>query len=311
MRCALLGLLLVAQVPSVFAQDVPEEPPPDRRIVRLLARADAAIERGAPLRAIAPLRRAAARAGTDPHLQRRVAALLAPGAAWQDHPRVLDRAAELMLSLPGETFPGARAFARFWRGEEVDLARFPVGREDEVGARQLERIAVVLIARGRLASAEQALRRALQAWPRDPALRRSLGALHVARGDLAEGIRRFREVLHAAPDDLGARLDLAAALLARGEGDEAVAHYRRAERADPSASSALAAALLELGRPADAARAAERALAHDPEHQGAWASLGLARLATGDEDGARAALRRGEADPRARQALRALNAEQE
>jgi Tfp pilus assembly protein PilF len=77
-------------------------------------------------------------------------------------------------------------------------------------------------------------------------------------------------------------------------GSRAVAAYRRAIELDPEASPALAElARLMLARSntREASELAERATAVDPSNALAWVTLGAARQARGDRQGARQAYR--------------------
>lgn len=134
------------------------------------------------------------------------------------------------------------------------------------------------------------LKTALQSSPSSAEARFLLGRALLEDGDApgaAIELRRALELQH--PEELVAPL-LAEALVSAREYSKVIAQYRSAEFVDPEAASkvqiALATAYAAQGSMAEANRAAERALAGNP--QSSQVQLGAARIraAAGDTEGA-------------------------
>lgn len=141
------------------------------------------------------------------------------------------------------------------------------------------------------AAARTAARQAAQPSPRE--LRRLAGRF--ARGDFAGLLTAAESLLDRFPDDATARRAQAAALLQLGRPAEAARALHAADA--PGARSAEAASLLGLarlrcGQLAQARHALDRALAIDRRHAPAWANLGALRASQGDRGGAARAFRR-------------------
>ncbi|MBK8098447.1 MAG: tetratricopeptide repeat protein [Planctomycetes bacterium] len=112
------------------------------------------------------------------------------------------------------------------------------------------------------------------------------GVEQALAGDFAAATRRLQAVLAEDPENHYARLLLGRVLAASGEPAEAHKQHLYLQRAFAIESAendlAMAQALLQVGQPAEAADAAERALAAMPEHLGALEFVFRARLAAGD-----------------------------
>lgn len=113
-----------------------------------------------------------------------------------------------------------------------------------------------------------------------------LGVEQALAGDLAGASKRLQAVLAEDPENHYARLLLGRVLAAAGEPAEAHKQHLYLQRAFAIESAendlAMAQALLQVGQPAEAADAAERALAAMPEHLGALEFVFRARLSAGD-----------------------------
>ncbi|MEA3037569.1 MAG: hypothetical protein QOE79_82 [Sphingomonadales bacterium] len=150
--------------------------------------------------------------------------------------------------------------------------------------------ALAAFGRGDLAAARRAAEAALAAEPDSPPLL-SLAGLAAARmGDPAGALPHFRRLLDLDPADGATRLNLATALAACGRFDEA--SEACAPAADPRLLRVAAFAHQQAGRLAEAAQAYEKVVAAFPDDFESWNNLGNARFASGDVEGAIAALGR-------------------
>jgi len=175
------------------------------------------------------------------------------------------------------------------------LAAHPAGPEPprqpgEATARwyALTWLAADAIERRDLVAAERWLleAEAIPEFPQKQAfLQGRLGRLMLDAGRDAEAARRFAEALTLAPDDVPSRVGLGLAVLRGGDPQQAEAIFRRLTEERPRIALpwvGLASALLELGRPVEAAACCQRALALAPADRGALAVLEVARLATAE-----------------------------
>src|SRR5262245_52560658 len=123
-----------------------------------------------------------------------------------------------------------------------------------------------------------------------------LGVEQALAGDLAGAHKRLLRVLESDPENHYARLLLGKVLAQLGEPAQAHKHHLFLQRAFGVASGEndlqLAKALLLCDRPAEAAAAAERVVAADPQNGEALEFLFRTRLQSGDHQGAAAAGRR-------------------
>lgn len=185
-----------------------------------------------------------------------------------------------------------------------------VGLQDPDGVAFLRRASALRWRRGAGELAERDLRRAYRSMPQDVDVARELAALLVARGRPDEAVGFLAVARRGQPDSEALQREHALALLAAGRGTEALALLAGLAERDASGEDLVrhAEAALELGRPA-VAEASARASLRLLKTEGlahAHAIRGLALLALGRDEEARAALRLGVADVRARSALTAL-----
>lgn len=186
-------------------------------------------------------------------------------------------------------------------------------------------LALALKSTGDLAGARAAFADALSVRPEYVEAALNLGLLEEARGDAAAAEAAWRQALAWRADDAAVLTCLGNLLRRLDRCDEAVALLSQAHEAAPGPESAgnLALALIDAGRYREARALAETALAAEPGtalwHEalgtaarlqgdadaavaalepavamaeaapGTWLELGLARSASGDSDGARAA----------------------
>jgi tetratricopeptide (TPR) repeat protein len=150
--------------------------------------------------------------------------------------------------------------------------------------------ALAAFRRGDLAAARRAAEGALADQPDSPPLL-SLAGLAAARmGDPAGAVPHFARLLDLDPADGATRLNLATALAACGRFDEAAEAGGSTD--DPRLLRVAAFAHQQAGRLAEAARAYEKVVAAFPGDFESWNNLGNARFASGDVEGAVAALGR-------------------
>lgn len=122
-------------------------------------------------------------------------------------------------------------------------------------------------AEGRLAEAEQHLRRAMALAPGSPEPIYNLAVLLNLAGRSAEAMDAYREVLRLAPDNAAAHNNLANLLYAANQGAEAGRHYAEAVRAQPDfagARNSYGAWLVDQQRPAEALAQLEAAIRLQP-----------------------------------------------
>lgn len=325
---------------SAMAQGGPDgAAPQDRRLERLLTRAEALRSRQRTAAAARLFRAAANRTPEDPRGPIALAEMLLPEEPTAPDaiipPAALRQTAEelrhrlVRVVVAGDTtdpeyrertkqvrtlLPWAIALSGDHRGA-IDAAALAAGRLDDVAASILRRLGALAVRRHDLVAADHALTAARRADPVDVSLATDLAALHLARGHAEDAIRLLLEARRRLPGDLSIARDLAGALLSAGRADEALAAFAAiaAEHGDGSrAHLDLARAALEAGHPERATQAARAALRtseeSDPE---AALVLATARLSANDPAGARAAfreaLRRAPDDLRARRGLEALD----
>ncbi len=144
--------------------------------------------------------------------------------------------------------------------------------------------ALALHRSGRLAEAEAAYRRILEAAPGDPRALGQLGLLRHQRGDSREALAWLRRAVEASPDSAAAHLNLGAVLEHRSELESALAAYREAARLEADAADAhfnQGLVLLRLRRPGEAAACFGRTLELAPGDAEALLNLGHARAGQG------------------------------
>ncbi len=141
------------------------------------------------------------------------------------------------------------------------------------------RLGLSLIAAGRLAEAEAALRRAIQARPHEAEFQLGWAALLDAQGRTAESEQLLREVVNGHPELAEAHRSLADFLLLHNRPSEAEAQYAVALKLQPPAATLLggyAVALSQQGKTDEAIRELEASLKLEPID--AQTSFNLAEL---------------------------------
>ncbi len=163
------------------------------------------------------------------------------------------------------------------------------------GTVQAVEAARALLAEGRLADAEAALRPLVAAAPDFAPAHKALGAALLALGRPDQAIVALERGLGLAPGDAAATSDLATAHWRLGRREEAVQWLRRAVELAPGLAQAhanLAQALLETWRLGGAEEECRRALALDPDCAGAGLTAAAVHVMRGEAAEALAAYRR-------------------
>ena len=145
---------------------------------------------------------------------------------------------------------------------------------------------------GRLAEAESACRRALQAQPEDAQAAHLLGLILCQAGDVAEGTQWLRKATARDPDNPVYLTNLGNAQAASGDIEGAISSFRRAVALRPELPDAwnnLGNALQERGAAQEAIAAHRRAIELRPAYAQAWYNLGGAYKSAGQNDQAIAA----------------------
>jgi tetratricopeptide (TPR) repeat protein len=195
---------------------------------------------------------------------------LAPG--WPRAPLVLAGAAALALGgLTARRNQDYDSAIRLWQSVVACAPHNP---------RAYENLSRPLIEAGRLEEARAALARVLELAPSALAYN-NLAAIDMDAGRLDAAIATLSRAVVLEPGYDMTHANLGNCYLRRGEPERARPHFERAlARLDsPYARRGLGLALLELGRPAEAARELERALELDPEDVHARQALARARAA--------------------------------
>ena len=142
-----------------------------------------------------------------------------------------------------------------------------------------QRRALTLHRSGRLAEAEAAYRRILEAAPEDHQTLNHLGLLRYQRGDMVQALALLRRAVAAKPRFAAAHLHLGLVLERSADPEEALAAYREVSRLEPRAADApfnQGLLLLRLHRPQEAEACFRRTLALAPESVEARLHLGHA-----------------------------------
>ena len=125
-------------------------------------------------------------------------------------------------------------------------------------------LGAALIQKGRVDEAIEHCRRALAVDPAHPDAHNSLGIGLAMRGKVDEAIPHLEQAVAAVPDSLEYRYNLGRVLAAKGRFSDALPHFEEAVKlssgAEPQSLSMLSAMYSEVGRFADAAQVARRAL---------------------------------------------------
>jgi predicted Zn-dependent protease len=147
---------------------------------------------------------------------------------------------------------------------------------------------------GRHEEARLAFGQALRVAPDDPEALEGLADLALARGDLAEARLRLDALAARDPGDARVALKYGVVLVRTGEIDRAISVFRAVTEREPANAEAavnLGGALAKSGRPAEALPYFERAVRAGAKGTALWNGLAMARLETGNREGAAAALR--------------------
>jgi Flp pilus assembly protein TadD len=148
--------------------------------------------------------------------------------------------------------------------------------------------ALQLHRQGRLAEAEQSLRRAIAITPDAAELYNSLGAVLAAAGKTQEAIAAYHQALARKPGYAEAENNLGCIYLGQGMVDKAIASFTRAVNLmgnHPAFACNLGNALQRNGQLEESAAALRRAIAIVPSMATAHAYLGMVLLAMGDYPG--------------------------
>jgi len=163
----------------------------------------------------------------------------------------------------------------------------------------LEVLGRIYAARGMLPEFVCSLQKALAINPRSFEARKQLGEAHFRAGKLPEAAAAYGQALRLRPHALDARKRLGEIYYSLGTYDYSLIHYRYVAEAQPNTAEnhcLLGKALDQLGRRADAIRSWQRALAVDPEHEGAQDALRELGGPTGPRGPATGPGRRSEVD---------------
>lgn len=177
------------------------------------------------------------------------------------------------------------------RVEKLEHAGLPVDR-----AEAEFRGAALMLERGRVADAEQALLRAISADRAHQAARQTLIALYIEQGRLDEARRHLQEGLAVNPAYTPFVVALARIHVDRREYSAALEILDHAKATGQSSADfhALRAAVLQrLARHSEAADAYRQALASGPQRGASWVGLGISLDAMGRRAEAAEAFRRG------------------
>ena len=152
------------------------------------------------------------------------------------------------------------------------------------------RLGLLYQADARIADAVQAFERAAECAPLTGLdhLFETIGALYAAQADLDRAAGAYRRRVEANPNNAEAHRKLGEIRALQGANEAALAEFAVARWLDPRDAEAYAGSsqvYLRLGRFADAANAAKEALALEPAHQKARFALGTALARLGDADG--------------------------
>jgi Flp pilus assembly protein TadD len=155
-------------------------------------------------------------------------------------------------------------------------------------------LAKALMREGRLAEAEEVLRRAVARDPDSPALLGLWGAIIGQQGRFDEGIEALRKASKRAPHDASHHFNLAELFRRQGDRETAIAQLKKALQLAPNYADALNnLAGLELARGdfLDALGTIQRLLKINPRSAQAYCNLGMLLAAGGDSHSGEIALR--------------------
>ena len=207
-----------------------------------------------------------------------VASLRKAHRAASDHPGV---ALRLARALPAGT-------------EATQLLESAVAVRPGFGLAHAE-LGKVLLAQGKLAAAEKALRKAISVNAKEADWHARLGEVHNANGKHAEALKAAAAALKLVGNHAAAKLVEADALAGKGDIDLAIEAYERAHglaRSDPAPLVHAAYASLKGGRPTTARAFADRAVQEFADWGPAWVALGDVHAKAREKKSARAAYKK-------------------
>lgn len=124
----------------------------------------------------------------------------------------------------------------------------------------------------------EALKKALDADPKNPSLYYQLGGRYERSGRYQDAVKLYRTALERGIDSGRLHSRIADLSLRAGKRDEAIAEYEKAAQFNPTdldSQTNLATAYLESGRVDDAGRVFQWVITTDPDHAAAQNGLGL------------------------------------
>lgn len=213
-----------------------------------------------------------------------------------DNPFALARSAAALAALGDD----ARALPRLLRALERAPGQAEVRRD----------LAALLVRSGRAAEAEKHWLWLVREYPRDASYWLGLGAALGRSGEARRALEAIETAAGLEPDDAETRARVGFAAFGAGDLERAARELRHASELAGSGafahSGALGVVLDQLGRPSEARPWLERSRPTEAEHAEARFRLARLRLAAGELDAARAALREAlAADPRLAERVRA------
>lgn len=143
--------------------------------------------------------------------------------------------------------------------------------------------------------AHLSLQKTIELSPQNEHAFNDLGVICRALGRYEDAERHYRTALLHAPDLAIAHANLGNTLERQNRLEDAEDSLRTAYTLNPKAKDAaynLAVVLTKLERPAEAIPLFQQVVSEDPSRWDGWTNLGVAKLDTGDLEGAEAALRR-------------------
>ncbi|HTY21525.1 MAG TPA: tetratricopeptide repeat protein [Desulfomonilaceae bacterium] len=141
-----------------------------------------------------------------------------------------------------------------------------------------------MLQQGRLAAAEEHIRRSLEIKPNNARAYNDLGNIFAEKGDMDEAVKLYRKALELRPDYPDAHNHLGAAFAREGRVDEAMEQFQQAIKLDPDNGRAynnIGWTLKKSGRIEEAAKYFEMALQKEPQLAEAHMNLGELMEAAG------------------------------
>jgi choline-sulfatase len=231
---------------------------------------------------------AALRAGTVERLQTELERLESRWTAEGSYapPAELDADTRRRLEALGYVTDGAASMAVEDRADP----------KDKIALHNLIEEATADLSAGRLDEAEERLQRVADEDDRIPEVYRLLGTIHTRNGKPAQAAEVLRKALALDPQSKAATFDLAMSYLRLGLADDAMTGLRRVLELDPKDNKSyflLSRVLIDQRRFEEAQNVLSDALAKTSDHAPFYNLIAECRLATGELDAARAALRTG------------------